>query len=331
MPRKVPAPFGSTAKSALIHPERSEPTPKKRCRNEQGTKSSLYVIESDGEDQLRAEKPKKRTKFSGGLQDRAQAPIRASTQAAFQTTEDGSSRLAMTKTKSLQDQRRYTLTDTALVTAAVPTHHAAAPAAPYEHSDYTKMREAEFMRSFKTKYWLGGFSIRDAILEVNAGNRLFTMCFTQEEGVRRLHSLAGQGKLVIENELVYHLDQAPAPIAPPLKPAEKSEPMIATHRITEKPSIYGRISAARFEVFECQLKARVQGGHLFNNERKEDTLGDCLTHLNKDLGGPGEDERLSLKEISAAFVHLQKIKHVALKGESIKFIERGQVKLSKRR
>lgn len=150
------------------------------------------------------------------------------------------------------------------------------------------------------------------------------MRFSQEEGERRLRCLAAQGKLAIRHELVYHLEQDPGPNTP--RPSEvkknKPAPMTPAPKIKEEfeDSPYGNISTARFQVFTHWLQGNVQVGHIFNNDRREDTLSNCLTHLNEYLGGPGEEKKLSLKEISAAFVHLKKIGDVVFEGEMIRFL-----------
>lgn len=213
---------------------------------------------------------------------------------------------------------------------------ATALSASTERPEHTKLREEEFMRGFKTKYWLGGFSFRDTLLEVNAANPLSIMRFSQEEGERRLHSLAGQGKLAIRHELVYHLEEDPGLAAPhpsEVKKSQKPLPTTPVQKVKEEreDSPYGRISAARFQTFTHWLNGNVQVGYLFNNKKKEDTLGNCFRHLNEYLGGPGEEKKLSLQEISAAFVHLQKIGDVVLEGEMIRFLnEEEKAKLKRK-
>lgn len=90
------------------------------------------------------------------------------------------------------------------------------------------------MQGFKSKYWIGGFSIRDAILEVNAGKRLSVMRFNQEEGERYLRSLADQGKLAIRHGLVYNLEQDPRPNAPRRQVLKKSKSTTAFQGMKRK-------------------------------------------------------------------------------------------------
>ncbi|KAF1363395.1 hypothetical protein EJ07DRAFT_152211 [Lizonia empirigonia] len=133
-----------------------------------------------------------------------------------------------------QEKRRSGPTVTASVTASALLQPAAASSAPCERPEHTKTRKAEFMQGFKAKYGIGGFSIRDAILEVNAGKRLSVTRFNQEEGERYLRSLADQGKLAIRHELVYNLEQDPGPNAPPPHPVKKRKSTTATQGIKKK-------------------------------------------------------------------------------------------------
>jgi hypothetical protein len=211
-----------------------------------------------------------------------------------------------------------------------------------ESPEYTKQREEEFMKGFNRKYWLLGFLFRDTLSKFNAGIDLSITRFSQEEGERRLRSLVAQGKLAIRHELVCHLEQDFGPNTP--RPSEvkknKPAPTNPAPKIKEEleKSPYGKMSTARFQVFMHWLQGNVQAGHILDNDRREDTLSNCLTHLNEYLGGPGEEKKFSLKEISAAFVHLEKIGDVVLEGEMIRFLyeeekpkQKGKSKKEKRR
>ncbi|KAJ4993153.1 hypothetical protein SVAN01_01505 [Stagonosporopsis vannaccii] len=80
-------------------------------------------------------------------------------------------------------------------------------------------RETAFLSTFNSRWWVSGYTIRTAIIEINASLGPSIMRFSQEEGTTHLRSLNAQGKLAIRHELVYHLDQDPGPdaLATPVK------------------------------------------------------------------------------------------------------------------
>lgn len=81
-------------------------------------------------------------------------------------------------------------------------------------------------------------------------------------------------------------------------------------------SPYGKISAPRFRAFSKQLYAAIKSDALFHSSHKEETLFRCVDKVNNWMG----EDRLSLREVSAAFVYMAKKGQVELKGEMVPLI-----------
>lgn len=252
---------------------------------------------------------------------------------------------------------------TSPLTKGLPIAAANHPSTTNELPTTTAERETAFLSAFKARWWPAGFSMRAAIAEVNAVLRPNTRRFSQIEGERRLRALAGQGRLVVRNDLVYHPGEAPhvevnknAPVVVKTAESIKSkgkgkekmevvEPEMraesaakAKESITLPPtdittpiktprqlmpntpssasSPYGKISSPRYRAFSNQLYAAVKSDALFANSRKEETLFKCVAEVNEWMGR----ERLSVKEVGAAFVHMAKKGRVELKGNMVKLV-----------
>lgn len=197
-----------------------------------------------------------------------------------------------------------------------------------EHLKAAQKREAVFLSAFQQRWWPRGWTLRAAVGEVNATVHPSTKKFSPEEGELQLRNLAAQGKLAIRHDHVYHPDQDPGPEAPP-PPPSKTDGLIRAQRFEQRlqdlnnspvVSPYGKISANRFHLFKRQLQDQVFTDQLFANKKKEETLVRCLEELNRDLD---TRQKLSLKEVSAAFKYLPKQGDVVLEDETIRFTEKG--------
>lgn len=167
-----------------------------------------------------------------------------------------------------------------------------------------------------------------AIGEVNAGLSARTLAFTEKEGKRRLHSLSGQGRIAIRDELVYHANQDPGTHAfsPSPSTASSASRLSASRQLLMRfrtastspmKSPFGDISESRYRRFESNLYGLVYVSHVLFKNGKEEMLETCMAVLNESIS---EGERLNAKEVGAAFMYLANLGKVAIKDDKVKLI-----------